>query len=51
VVLGDIEISYIDTKRMRADGMTKPLDRNLHMWMVEKHLGLGRAEDQDNARV
>jgi ribonuclease HI len=41
---GEIEISYIDTKHMRADGMTKPLDRNLHFWML-KLLGLGRMED------
>jgi ribonuclease HI len=47
---GEIEISYIDTKNMRADGMTKPLERNLHMWMVAKHLGMGRAEDQNDAR-
>jgi hypothetical protein len=48
---GVIEISYVDTKNMRADGMTKPLDRNLHMWIVAKHLGMGRIKDQVDERM
>jgi hypothetical protein len=47
---GEIEISYVDTKNMRADGMTKPLDRNLHFWML-KLLGMGRMEDQADGRM
>jgi hypothetical protein len=41
----------IERDRPRADGMTKPLDRNLHLWMVAKHLGMGRIEDQVDERM
>jgi hypothetical protein len=52
---GEIDISYTDTNNMRADIMTKPLDRNRHFRIMDL-LGMRCAgersdEDQDDGRV